>query len=171
MKISNIGIEILKRIEGCVKIGAIHVAYNDETGQPLEYTYPLPRGATIGYGHLIKPGENFQHGITETAAIQLLRSDVAIAERAVNNCINVPLSQNQYDALVLLAYNIGPTQFSKSSVVKHINRPGHCDARYPTLESAWMAWNKSRGKTVTGLTNRRKQEWKLFNARTYTSKS
>lgn len=154
---------MLKRFEGCVKLGGKHVIYDDKTGKPVNTNEPLPKGATIGYGHLIKPGKDFRIGITENVATELLRSDIATAECAVQNNINVPLSQNQFDALVSLAYNIGAKNFATSTVVKYINNPDFHSSIYPNLESAWKTWNKSGGRVMTGLSNRRNQEWDMFN--------
>ena len=163
MKISDNGINMLKRFEGSVKIGARHVIYDDKTGRPVNSDKELPAGATIGYGHLIKSDEDFKHGITERQATEILRSDISTAERAIKDNITIPLSQNQYDALVSLAYNIGAKNFANSTVVKYVNDSNYHNTKYPTLESAWMAWNKSGGREMAGLTNRRQQEFKLFN--------
>lgn len=162
MKFSNNGIELLKQLEGCVKKGDKHIVYDDKTGRPVDGGAPLPHGATIGYGHLIKLGENFSGGITERVATELLRADIAIAERAVQNNITVPLMQNQYDALVIFAYNIGANNFAKSTVVKYINNPNFHSSIYPNLESAWRAWNKSGGRVMGGLSRRRNAELHLF---------
>ena len=163
MKISDNGINILKRFEGRVKIGGKHVIYDDKTGKPVDSNKELPKGATIGYGHLIKSGEDFRKGITEKQATEILRSDISTAEFAVKDNITVPLSQNQYDALVSLAYNIGAKNFAGSTVVKYVNDSNYHNTKYPTLESAWKAWNKSGGGEMSGLSNRRHQEFSLFN--------
>ena len=163
MKISDNGINMLKRFEGSVKIGVRHVIYDDKTGRPVNSDKELPAGATIGYGHLIKSDEDFKHGITERQATEILRSDISTAERAIKDNITIPLSQNQYDALVSLAYNIGAKNFANSTVVKYVNDSNYHNTKYPTLESAWMAWNKSGGREMAGLTNRRQQEFNLFN--------
>lgn len=163
MKISDNGINMLKRFEGSVKIGNKHVIYDDKTGKPINLGEELPKGATIGYGHLIKSGEDFRKGITEKQATEILRSDIVTAEFAVKDNITVPLSQNQYDALVSLAYNIGTKNFAESSVVKYINDSNYRNSKYPTLESAWKAWNKTGGREMPGLSNRRHQEFNLFN--------
>ena len=163
MRFSNNGIAILKLLEGAVIRNGKHVIYDDQTGEPVPPNLPLPRGATIGYGHLIQTGEDFFHGIDEARATELLRDDIATAERAIQKNITVPLTQNQYDALVIFAYNIGVANFAKSTVVKYINNPNHHSTTYPTLESAWRAWNKSNGRVMTGLNKRRSQEWILFN--------
>ncbi len=162
MKISDNGILFLKQCEGCVKYGNIHIIYDDKTGKPVNTNEPLPRGATIGYGHLIKQGEDFKNGISEAKATELLRVDIATAERGVQENITVPLSQNQFDALVSLAYNIGVKNFTNSTVVKYVNNPNFYSSVYPNLESAWMTWNKSSGCVMAGLSNRRRQEFNLF---------
>ena len=163
MKMSNQGIEWLKRKEDKVlgKDGK-HVIYDDQTKQPVPDGASLPAGATIGYGHLIKPGEDFRGGITEAQAIDLLRADLANAERAVRDNITVSLTQNQYDALVSLAYNIGNGAFAHSTVVQYINNPNFTSSRYPTLESAWRAWNRTQGAVSKGLINRRNYELNVY---------
>lgn len=162
MKMSNNGINMLKRVEGSVKQGDNHIIYDDKTGRPVNTKGTLPIGATIGYGHLIKSGEDFRNGITESVATELLRSDIAVAERAVQDNIKVSLSQNQFDALVCLAYNIGTKNFANSTVVKYINNPKFRSPTYPDLESAWKAWNRLRGKISNGLIKRRQYEWDMY---------
>lgn len=53
--------------------------------------------------------------------------------------------------------------YQNSTVVKYINNPNFHSSAYPTLESAWKTWNKSGGHIMTGLSNRRNQEWNMFN--------
>ncbi len=167
MKMSDKGIEWLKRLEGLVKVNGKHVIYDDAIGKPMPNVAHLPAGATIGYGHLIKTGENFSKGLTEQQATALLKSDIAVAEHAVQDNVTAQLSQNQYDALVSLAYNIGTSSFKNSTVVKYINNPDFHSSVYPDLESAWKAWNRTQGKVSNGLINRRQNEWNLYNAGTY----
>ncbi len=162
MNISDKGINLLKQLEGTVKQNSKHIIYDDQTGKAANPNAPLPRGATIGYGHLIKPGEDFTGGITERVATELLRTDIAAAQHAVQNNITVPLTQNQYDALVIFAYNIGTKNFANSTVVKYINNPNFHSSIYPNLESAWRAWNKSGGRAMAGLNRRRDRELRLF---------
>ena len=163
MTMSDDGVNWLKAKEDKVldKQGN-HIIYDDQTGRPVNTNEPLPRGATIGYGHLIKSGEDFRNGISETKATELLRIDIATLEKVVKNNISVPLKQNQFDALVFLAYNIGAKNFTNSTVVKYINNPNFRSPIYPNLELAWKAWNRSQGKTSKGLINRRNQEWNLY---------
>ena len=164
MNMSIMGINWLKGKEDKVldKQGN-HIIYDDRTGKPVNINKPLPKGATIGYGHLIKNGEDFRNGISEVKATELLRADIATAERAVQDNITVPLSQNQYDALVSLAYNIGAKNFADSTVVKYINNPTFHSSVYQNLESAWKAWNRSQGEISNGLINRRQCEWDMYN--------
>ena len=163
MKMSDNGINMLKKFEGSVTKGDKHVIYDDKTGKPVDANKPLPSGATIGYGHLIKPNEDFRNGISESKATELLRADIATAEYAVRDNITVPLSQNQFDALTSLAYNIGAKNFANSTVVRYINNPNFHSSVYQNLESVWKAWNKSGGHVMAGLSNRRNQEWNMFN--------
>ncbi len=162
MNFSNKGINKLKELEGCVKRGGKHVAYDDETSKPVNTNRVLPRGATIGYGHLIKPCEDFKNGISESKATELLRTDIATSERTVQDYINILLSQNQYDALVILVYNIGTKNFAKSTIVKYINNPKFHSIRYSTLKSAWLAWNRAHGVVSDGLNHRRMAEWEIY---------
>ena len=162
MNLSDNGINLLKQCEGCVKNGNMHIIYDDQTGKPVKVSQPLPCGATIGYGHLIKANENFVAGLTEAQATDLLRMDIIFAESAVNKYINVPITQNQYDALVIFAFNIGVNNFANSTVVKYVNNPNFKSLKYPTLKSAWGAWNKSNGHEMPGLTSRRAKELELY---------
>ena len=168
MKMSDDGINWLKGKEDKVldKEGN-HIIYDDKTGKPVNINEPFPRGATIGYGHLIKQREDFRNGISEAKATELLHNDIATAERAVRDNINVPLSQNQFDALASLAYNIGTKNFADSTVVKYINNPEFHSSVYPNLEFAWKAWNRSQGDISNGLINRRQNEWDLYNRGVY----
>lgn len=163
MKISEKGFNWLKSKESkVVNANGLHVIYDDKTGKPVPKGVPLPAGATIGYGHLIKVGENFQNGLSEEQAMELYRQDLRIAENAVRNNITVKIKQNQFDALASLAYNIGVGNFAKSTIVKYINNPQFYDDMYRSPEQAWKAWNRSQGKVSAGLINRRNEEWEMF---------
>lgn len=168
MKMSDNGINWLKdKQDKILDKQGNHIIYNDQTGKPVNTNEPLPKGATIGYGHLIKNGEDFKNGISEAKATELLRADIATAERAVRDNITVPLSQNQFDALTSLAYNIGSKNFANSTVVKYVNNPNFHSSVYPNLESAWKAWNRSQGEISNGLINRRQNEWDMYNQGIY----
>lgn len=139
--------------------------YDDRTGKEIT---DWVEGATIGYGHLIAKVEwrKYKNGITESQAIMLFNSDLAPFEKKVKSLVKVPLTQNQFDALVILAFNIGASNFSSSSVLKLVNDHSS-KTPYSSLEKAWMAWNKARGKFNKGLENRRKAEWNIYSKNIY----
>ncbi|MDT4330389.1 lysozyme [Methylomonas sp. MED-D] len=127
-------------------------------------------GATVGYGHLIKAAEwnLYKNGITEFTARTLFGLDLTPFVTAVRSGITSSLEQHQFDALVMLAFNIGAgaNGFAGSSVVKMINDPT-AKTNYPNLEAAWKAWNKSQGKVLKGLENRLACEWVVFSQGVY----
>lgn len=77
---------------------------------------------TIGYGHVIIEGEEFPLGIDRQKAEELLRQDVKIAERAVLRLIKVPLSDNQFSALVAFTYNLDAGALQRSTLRRKVNR-------------------------------------------------
>ncbi len=139
--------------------------YDDQTG--LEITNWV-EGATIGYGHLIlKPEwDKYKNGITEAQSDTLLNTDLSPFVEAVKSEVTSSLIQNEFDALVLFVFNIGKAGFASSSVLKLINNPAATTA-YPNLEAAWKAWNKSQGKVMQGLKNRRQAEWDIYSKNIY----
>jgi LysM repeat protein len=88
----------------------------------------------------------------------LLRTEVARFEQVVANNVTRPLTQNQFDALVSFAYNIGETGFRESTALRRINAG---DMAGGAQAMTW--WNKSDGNVVQGLVNRRADEVQLFN--------
>ena len=82
--------------------------------------YPDHKGYSVGFGHLIKAGETLDT-VTREQAEGLLLGDVAWAEQAVRTAVHVDLDQNEFDALVSLAYNIGAGAFKNSTLVKKLN--------------------------------------------------
>lgn len=134
--------------------------YNDQTGQDIT---SWVEGATIGYGHLISREDwyLYQDGIDAEQAEQLFEKDLVPYEQVVNMEIVAPLTQNQFDAAVILAYNIGANAFRNSSAVKLINDPGAATP-YSSVEEAWKAFNRSQGVVNRGLVNRRAAEWDMY---------
>ncbi|MBP6057645.1 MAG: lysozyme [Nitrosomonas sp.] len=139
--------------------------YDDQTGKE---TQVWTKGATIGYGHLINKAEwdTYKDGITESAADSLFQQDLAPFIKIVSTSITIPLKPNEFDALVILAYNIGAQSFQNSSVVKLVN-DSNAQTSYKNLEEAWKAWNKSQGKVMKGLINRRQCEWDIYSKNIY----
>lgn len=98
--------------------------YDDQTSKAVNNWV---KGATIGYGHLIreKEWEIYKGGITKEQADVLFRADASPFERAVGETITVGVQQYEFDAMVILAFNIGKAGFRKSLVAKLINDPKH----------------------------------------------
>lgn len=114
------------------------------------------KGYSIGYGHLIKGLESFE-SITEEEAAALLASDVEWAEQAVSTSVHAPLTPNQFDALVLLAYNIGAGAFRSSTLVRLLNA-GDFDG----AAAQFPRWINAGGRVNTALVSRRQRERALF---------
>ena len=88
-----------------------------------QFPYICPAGyLTIGYGHVIKPNETFENGISPEAAEALLKEDVENAECAVIRLIVVPLTDNQFSALVSFTFNLGGGALQRSTLRMKINR-------------------------------------------------
>lgn len=112
---------------------------------------------TIGYGHLIVPGENFPDKLTDSEAEDLFRKDLSKFTNAINSNVSAKLNQNQYDALTSLIFNVGENYQGVYDVVnsrkdnpEDINR----------LFKEFITTNK---QISNGLINRRNQEVELFN--------
>jgi len=113
---------------------------------------------TIGYGHT-GPDVHAGLAITEAEADALLRADVAEAVTCVNRAVNVPINQNQFDALVDFTFNLGPAVLAKSTLLRDVNAEDFAGAA-----SQFLAWDHVKGVVVEGLLKRRKAEAKLFAA-------
>lgn len=135
MIISNKGLDLIKKFEGCrLK------AYKDPAGV-----------WTIGYGHTkgVKAGDE----ITQEQADKLLRDDLAVYETKVDKYDNkYHWNQNQFDALVSFAYNIGSIDQLTSNGRRSIK----------TISDKILEYNKAGGKKLEGLVRRRKAEKALF---------
>jgi len=140
MNISTIGLAHIKGWES-LRLNR----YLDEGGKP-----------TIGYGHLIKAGENYQT-ITETEATGLLLTDLSIAIEAVNKGVKVNITQGQFDALVSFVFNVGSSRFYNSTLLKLLNRGDIGGVR-----SQFGRWIYIGKTPSNGLINRRAGDLKLF---------
>lgn len=138
--------------------------------QPQQSTYdfiasqesfsPVPYvdadGYSIGYGHFMGSSPTMD-SITQTAAVQLLAQDTATAAQAVNDNVQVPLTQNQYDALVDFAYNAGVGAFKSSTLLRKLNA-----GDYSGAAAEFKRWIYSRGVMLNALIKRRQKETALF---------
>lgn len=122
-----------------------------------EKAYLCPAGKlTIGYGTTgpeVKPNMV----ITKEQAEALLRNELRRVEFHINSVVQVPLTQNQFDALASFVYNVGPAAFGTSTLLKHLNQ-----GNYAEVPSELSRWNKARGKELPGLTRRRATEAALW---------
>lgn len=114
---------------------------------------------TIGYGHLLRSGEEemFKRGISEAAGQALLIKDISRAEQAVLRLINVPLTDGQFDALVSFTFNLGSGALQRSTLRRKVNREEHHDA-----PAEFMKWVWAGGKRLKGLIRRRSCESELY---------
>lgn len=147
--ISSKGLAFLKGEEGFSA-----TAYKDGSDAIRGQLY------SIGYGHQIVPGDglNSTSVITPDRAEALLLADIASRVAAVKTSVLAPLNQNQFDALISFAYNIGISGFKGSEVVKALNR-----GDYKGAKDVWTKyWTKSDGKTNPVLVARRQREAALF---------
>lgn len=116
---------------------------------------------TIGYGTTRINGKPVQPGmtITKEQALQYKAHDIARFERAVNKLVKVPISQNEFDALVSFAYNVGEGKggLATSTLLKKLNAGDRQGAA-----EEFKKWNKTGGQVSQGLVNRRKAEMELF---------
>ena len=108
---------------------------------------------TIGFG--TTGGVAKGHNIDPVKALQRKLSDVQKFEGAIKQCVKVPLHQYEYDAYLSLAYNIGPTAFCNSTLVRRLN-----EGQYDLACREILRWDKAGGKVVRGLTNRREAEYR-----------
>lgn len=145
LRVSKHGREFITAHEG-----EILRVYLDPVGLP-----------TMGVGHLLTDEEKAKYPvgsvITRGVSQEFLERDLRRFENAVNTLVKVPLNQNQFDALVSFAFNVGEANFKRSSVLRHLNA-----GLYAKAADAFLAWNKSKGKVLPGLTRRRKEERALF---------
>lgn len=113
---------------------------------------------TIGYGTTVINGVKVKKGDTCTVeqAKSYMASDLKKFETAVNK-VTVALTQNQFDALVSLTYNIGTGAFAGSTLLKKLNT-----GDYTGAAKEFPKWNKAGGKIMKGLVNRRLLECELF---------
>ncbi|MBN6711118.1 lysozyme [Haemophilus haemoglobinophilus] len=93
--------------------------------------------------------------ITQAKSREILRADLARFEKAVNDGVEMPLLQHQFDALVSLAFNIGEGAFKRSTLVKLLNR-----GDYKGAANQFLAWKNAGGRPI--LLKRREREKALF---------
>lgn len=140
-QMSELGLALIKQFEG-LRLKA----YQDSAGV-----------WTIGYGHTSTARPNMV--ITEHKAHQLLAQDVWRFERCVNELVQAPLTQNQFDALVSFAFNIGCGALGRSTLLRKLNNAG---TSREEVASEFHRWVYAGGRRLRGLERRREAEAELF---------
>jgi lysozyme len=114
---------------------------------------------TVGVGHTTDKHLNVLPGlkISKELSRWLLTIDVAEAEDSVNRLVNVPLNQNQFDALVSFVFNLGEGNFASSTLLKKLNA-----GDYGAVRNQLARWVYDNGKLLAGLVKRREGEANLF---------
>ena len=139
MTISQKGIDLIKKFEGCKLF-----AYRDSVGV-----------ATIGYGHTkdVKMGMS----ITQKQAEEFLISDVKPIERILNG-MGINYTQGQFDALTSWIFNLGQGSFKSSTMYKYIV------ARKSDINitDQMVKWHNAGGRPLLGLKKRRVAEANMF---------
>ena len=145
MKISEKGLSMIERFEGCL----------------LKSSNKLDGVWTIGYGQTGSYyGKRVRRGMTTTKAeahAWLRDHSIKTYEDAVTQAVKVPLNQNQFDALVSFTYNVGVGAMAGSTAVRKLNAGDYAGAA-----DALTMWTKCNGKVLAGLVRRRKEERALF---------
>ena len=145
MKISEKGLFMIERFEGCL----------------LKASNKLDGVWTIGYGQTGSYyGKRVRRGMTTTKAeahAWLRDHSIKTYEDAVTQAVKVPLNQNQFDALVSFAYNVGVGALKQSTALRKLNAGDYAGAA-----DALTMWTKCNGKVLAGLVRRRKEEQALF---------
>lgn len=123
--------------------GTVRRVYLDPVGIP-----------TVCTGHTSTVGAS-DVGKVYSAAMcaDLLQRDTQVAQRAVGRLVRVPVTQEQYDALVSFTFNVGEGNLSKSTLLKKINQ-GACWA----AGAEFSRWTRAKGRVLPGLVKRRQHE-------------
>ena len=110
---------------------------------------------TIGYGSTagVKAGQT----ITQAEAEALLRKDLLRFEVGVEIAVEVPLTDNQFAALVSFAFNVGLGALKSSTLLARLNARNYSEAA-----AQLDRWNKASGRVLAGLVRRRAAEKALF---------
>lgn len=125
-----------------------------------------PHNATIGFGHELHSGPVTQADlerwgtISRFEGVQMLRSDLSKFEDEVNRDVRVPLTQNQFDALVSLTFNIGGTHLRHSTLLQLLNT-----GDYEGAAKHFTDLTRSGRAHPPGLPRRHEEERELFEQR------
>lgn len=172
MDVSKLGIEFIRRWEGCKAC-----AYHDAAGH-----------LTIGVGHMLTRSERMsgtlyiankpvpwvpwvrssklpglrarRPGLSEQQIDDLLIQDLVPVAATLGARVHVPLNQYEYDALCSFVFNTGREAFRRSTLLRRLNR-----GDYPAVPGELARWVHAGGKVLRGLKRRRAAEAALFMTR------
>lgn len=117
---------------------------------------------TIGYGNTFYPsGKKVtlqDKPITKSVAYWMLKETANVFATQVNLLVKTKLTQNQFNALVSFAFNLGSQALGKSTLLKKVN----ANPNDPTIRNEFLKWNKAGGRVLDGLTKRRTKEANLY---------
>lgn len=117
--------------------------------------YKCPAGVlTIGYGHTLDVSPS--DVVTEAQAAFMLKQELDEFAIKVENLVK-KATQNQFDALVSFAYNVGVSALASSTLLKK-----HNAGDYEAAQKEFLRWDKAAGKVLPGLTKRRTHESALY---------
>ena len=148
-KFGDKGAALVKAFESCMRaVPGGFQAYFD----PVQVL-------TIGWGHTNDNGRQFNTNTiwTQQECDDEFLKDMTIFVKAVNNLVTVPINQDQFDALVSFAFNVGAESLKNSTLLKKLNAKDHVGAA-----QEFKRWNKAKGRVLPGLTRRRACEALLF---------
>ena len=156
MKMSALGRQALIEMEGSQV-----AAYRDSAGL-----------LTIGVGHLLTKSElssgklaiagqtvKWRDSLTAGQVDALLAQDIAPVETAVTAAVKVPVTEDQFDALVCFAFNVGSGAFRGSNLLRKLN-----SGNYAAVPTQMRRWVYAGGEVVAGLANRREREIAMWSA-------
>ncbi len=117
---------------------------------------------TIGYGNTYysdgKKVTLLDKDITKQQAFDMFKEIANRFGKRVDELVTSNINQNQFNALVSFAYNVGTGNFASSTLLKKVNK----NPNDLTIKAEFLRWNKAGGKVLNGLTNRRNEEADLY---------
>ena len=142
MKLTNEGYKLITKHEGLVL---------------KPYLCPA-KVATIGYGNTYyedgKKVTLLDQPITKERAFEMFKEIADRFAKAVSQSVTSDINQNQFNALVSFAYNVGIANFKKSTLLKLVNS----NPNDPNIKNEFMKWKKANGVVLNGLIKRRNDE-------------
>ena len=146
MKLDSKGYDLIKEFEG----------FSD---RPYKCSANIP---TIGYGNTFYPDGKrvsmLDKQITKEYADEIFKYVADNFAFKVSKLIKSKVTQNQFNALVSFAYNVGIGNLEKSTLLKLVN----INPNDAMIAKQFLRWNKAKGKELKGLTNRRIKESALY---------